>query len=109
LKDGKERGRPTALAERARVVNHGTSGSVRHLISVEGVKYTTARRVAERVVSSVFRELDRPSPACRTAEVPLVTSGQEPLIQADGLVDALPVRRVLRRSYTRGRLGDIGR
>jgi glycerol-3-phosphate dehydrogenase len=106
LKDGNERGRATALAERPYVVNHGTSGSVRHLISVEGVKYTTARRVAERVVSSVFRELDRPSPACRTAEVPLVTSGQEPLIQADGLVDALPVRRAVRQEMAL-KLGDI--
>jgi glycerol-3-phosphate dehydrogenase len=106
LKDGNERGRATALAERPRVVNHGPSGGVRHLISVEGVKYTTARRVAERVVSFVFRELDRPSPACRTAEVPLVKPGQEPLIQADGSVDTLPIRRAVRQEMAL-KLGDI--
>jgi glycerol-3-phosphate dehydrogenase len=41
------------------------------LISMVGVKYTTARSVAEQAVSLVFRRLDRHSPPCRTAELPL--------------------------------------
>ena len=32
-----------------------------------GVKYTTARYVAERAVNLVFKKLGRPSPRCRTA------------------------------------------
>jgi glycerol-3-phosphate dehydrogenase len=71
LKAGNEPGRPDALAERPRVVDHGRTHGLRHLISVEGVKYTTARRVAERAVDRVFRSLGRMSPSCRTAEVRL--------------------------------------
>ena len=68
LKAGAEPGRPDALAERPRVVDHGRTNGLRHLISVEGVKYTTARRVAEQAVDSVFRSLGRMSPFCQTAE-----------------------------------------
>ena len=71
LKAGNEPGRPDALAERPRVVDHGRSNGLRHLISVEGVKYTTARRVAEHAVDRVFTSLGWTSPPCRTAEVPL--------------------------------------
>ncbi|HEX2248910.1 MAG TPA: FAD-dependent oxidoreductase [Gemmatimonadales bacterium] len=106
LKHGHERGRATALAERPRLINHRTSAGVRHLISVEGVKYTTARRVAERVVSSVFRELDRSSPPCRTAAVPLVTPGREPLVQSDGSVNAVAIRRAVHQEMALN-LGDI--
>ena len=70
LKDGKESGRSDALAERPRIADHGRQG-VRHLLSVEGVKYTTARLVAEQAVDRVFASLDRTSPACRTAELRL--------------------------------------
>ena len=70
LKGGTERGRPEALAERPRITDHGRQG-VRHLFSVEGVKYTTARLVAERVVDRLFASLDRTSPVCRTAELRL--------------------------------------
>jgi glycerol-3-phosphate dehydrogenase len=68
LKAGNEPGRPDALAERPRVIDHGRTSGLRHLISVEGVKYTTARCVAERAVDRVFRSLGRMSPSCRTAE-----------------------------------------
>ena len=66
LKGGNEPGRPDALAERPRIADHGRQG-VRHLLSVEGVKFTTARLVAERAVDRVFASLDRRSPTCRTA------------------------------------------
>jgi glycerol-3-phosphate dehydrogenase len=90
LKHGYERGRPTALAERPRIVAYGDRRRSSHLLSVEGVKYTTARRVAERVVDWVFKDLGRRSPRCRTAEVRIdnlatdrspVTNG--PLAEAD--------------------------
>lgn len=70
LKGGNERGRPEALAERPRIADHGRQG-VRHLLSVEGVKYTTARLVAEQAVDRLFASLDRNSPTCRTAELRL--------------------------------------
>ena len=57
------------LADRPIVTNHGTLNGVRHLFSVEAVKFTTARRVAEGVVDQVFRDLGRTSPPCRTAEL----------------------------------------
>lgn len=70
LKGRSEPGRPDALAERPRIADHGRQG-VRHLLSVEGVKYTTARLVAERAVDRVFASIGRTSPTCRTAEVRL--------------------------------------
>jgi glycerol-3-phosphate dehydrogenase len=77
LKGANERGRPDALAERPRLVDHGRDG-VRNLISVEGVKFTTARLVAERAVDRVFSSLGLESPVCRTAERELDTGRAEP-------------------------------
>lgn len=73
LKAGNEPGRPDALADRARVLDHGASHGIRHLFSVEGVKYTTARAVAQRVVDRIVAHLGRPSIPCRTGEVLLNT------------------------------------
>ena len=41
------------------------------LVSVAGVKYTTARAVAERITTSLLTALERPPVACRTAVTPL--------------------------------------
>ena len=68
LKNGKEPGRPDALAERSRITDHGAADGVRCLISVEGVKFTTARRVVEQAIDCVFVSLGRAIPPCRTAE-----------------------------------------
>jgi glycerol-3-phosphate dehydrogenase len=73
LKAGLAPGRADALAERPRVVDHGRREGSRHLFSVEGVKFTTARRVAQRAIDQVFAAMDRQSPACRTGETPLTT------------------------------------
>jgi glycerol-3-phosphate dehydrogenase len=48
---------------------------IRHLLSVEPVKYTTARSVAQRVVDLVFHDLGKRPPPCRTAEVRLELAG----------------------------------
>ena len=40
-----------------------------------GVKYTTARAVAERTVDLVLKKLRRPPVACRTADVTLPDGG----------------------------------
>ena len=47
LKAGRESGRPGALADRARVIDHGLGLGPRGMLSVEGVKFTTARGIAE--------------------------------------------------------------
>jgi glycerol-3-phosphate dehydrogenase len=71
LKGTHESGRPNALAERPRMIDHSRVQGIRHLFSVEGVKYTTARSVAQEVVDRVFQDLGRVSPTCRTAETAL--------------------------------------
>jgi len=71
LKNGKEPGRSNALAERSRITDHGATQGVQHLISVEGVKFTTARQVVEHAVDRVFVSLGRAVPPCRTADQPL--------------------------------------
>ena len=76
LKNGEEPGRPGALAERHRITDHGHEG-LEHLISVEGAKFTTARRTAEQAVDRVFGTLRRISPPCLTGERPLEDAGVE--------------------------------
>ncbi len=100
LKGNSENGRSMALAERPRIINHGTSNRVRHLFSVEPVKYTTARSVAERVVDSVFRDLGRSAAVCVTAEVPLALAG------TDGEFTVSDVRRAVHEEMA-VKLGDI--
>ena len=68
LKAGRERGRPDALADRPRVVEHRAAGGVRNMFSVEGAKFTTARSVAEDVTDRVMAALGRAPVPCRTAE-----------------------------------------
>lgn len=70
LKAGLEPGRADALADRPRVVDHAAGGT-RHLFSVEGVKYTTARGVAAEAVDRIVRDLGVRDPGCRTAETVL--------------------------------------
>jgi glycerol-3-phosphate dehydrogenase len=104
LKGSDEPGRSTALAERPRVLER--PGEIRHLLSVEGVKYTTARRVAERVVDRVFRDLGSTSPPCRTAEVHLQgASADAPLSLEGSSVQAEVLRGV--RSEMAVKLSDI--
>jgi glycerol-3-phosphate dehydrogenase len=97
---GQERGRATALAERPRITDHGATDGVRHLLSVEGVKYTTARSVAQRVVDWVFRDLGRSSPPCRTLEVRLEEVG------TDAELSPGDIRRAVHQEMAL-KLGDI--
>jgi len=85
------------LAERPRVTDHGSSGGVRHLLSVEGVKYTTARSVAQGVVDWVFGDLGKPAPRCETATTSLV---QEPEREGSALSARLDPD-VIRRAVSR--------
>lgn len=106
LKGNSERGRATALAERPRMIDHGISDKVRHLLSVEGVKYTTARAIAERVVDWVFNDLGRASPPCRTAEVRLEVPGNGRPAEADANVERAEIRRAVHQEMAL-RLSDI--
>jgi glycerol-3-phosphate dehydrogenase len=67
------KGRADLLAEH-KITSHASSGTP-GLISVVGVKYTTARLAAERVVDAVMRDLGRPRGTCRTLEVELPHAG----------------------------------
>jgi glycerol-3-phosphate dehydrogenase len=72
LKAGLERGTPFLLAERPRLSDGGRGAGPSNLLTVEAVKYTTARAVAEAVVDAVLASMGFPPRACRTAETPLV-------------------------------------
>ena len=65
------------------------------MLSVEGVKYTTARRVAEDAVNWVFKTLGKKSPPCRTSETALQGAAVlDPLPLAGASVEA-EVRRAV--------------
>ncbi len=60
-----------ALRKTSAVQDHREDG-LPGLVSVLGVRYTTARDTAQTAVDTVFRLLDKTPPACRTEETPLV-------------------------------------
>lgn len=66
-------GRP-ALLSRAAVRDHAADGAP-GAFTVVGVKYTTARGVAERAVDRVMKKLGRPVGGCRTQAQPLPGAG----------------------------------
>ena len=65
------RGGASGLATRPRLHDHEAEDDLPGLVSLQGVKYTTARRVAEQAVDLVVRRLSRDVPSCRTAVTPL--------------------------------------
>ena len=71
LPAGTGTGRHDALRKTSVVTDHRSEG-LEGLISVLGVRYTTARDTAQRAVDAVFTLLRQTTPACRTAETPLV-------------------------------------
>ncbi len=64
-------GGPDGLWTRSRVVDHVREDGTAGLVSLHGVKYTTARAVAERAVDLALRRLARSPVACRTADTVL--------------------------------------
>jgi glycerol-3-phosphate dehydrogenase len=83
LKAGRESGRSDSLADRPWIVDHGRSGGVGGMFSVEGVKYTTARHVAEEVVDRVVGALGVPADRCRTRDVRVDDAGTfDPSLEA---------------------------
>jgi len=102
LKAGLEPGRSSALAERPRIRDHASEGA-RHLFSVEGVKYTTARRVAAVTVDKILADLGLRDPGCRTADTPL--SGAYDVPPEDPQLD-LRIREAIRNEMALT-LGDV--
>ena len=61
----------SGLSIRPRLHDHEDEDGLPGLVSLQGVKYTTARLVAEQAVDLAARRLRRATPACRTAVTPL--------------------------------------
>jgi glycerol-3-phosphate dehydrogenase len=100
LKGGREPGRWDAMADSERVIDHGAGVGPAGMFSAEGVKFTTARGVAQRVVDRVAISLGRRL-RCRTAEVRIDGPGDT----SDATPDA-QVRRALREEMA-VRLSDL--
>ncbi len=79
--DGKA---PSEISRKDEILTDAASG----LVSIAGGKLTTYRRMAERVVDLVFERLGRPSPPCRTDQVPL--PGGESACDPSALARRLP-------------------
>ena len=78
-----------ALAGHSRIIDHGAEGGVPEMMTVVGVKYTTARAVAERAVDLAFRKLGRPAVPCRTAETVLPEAGLDDRDAPDPVLHAV--------------------
>jgi len=63
-----------ALETRSRLIDHEAAEGVRGLVSLRGVKLTTARAEAAKAVDLVLRRLSRPAAPCGTAVTPLAAA-----------------------------------
>jgi glycerol-3-phosphate dehydrogenase len=90
------------LRSHSRIVDHEGDG-ISRLISVVGVKYTTARAVAERAVNMVGGKLARRLPPCRTAEVVLPTAGSDDRAPLD------PIRHAVEEEMARTLVDVVAR
>lgn len=61
----------SGITTRPRCHDHEGEDGLPGLLSVQAVKYTTARALAERAIDLAVRRLGRDSPPCRTAATPL--------------------------------------
>jgi glycerol-3-phosphate dehydrogenase len=59
------------------------------MISIIGVKYTTARVVAEQAVDQIFTRLGRVPPICRTAETVLPDAGLDDRDASDAVLHSV--------------------
>ncbi|MCA9923435.1 MAG: glycerol-3-phosphate dehydrogenase/oxidase [Anaerolineales bacterium] len=59
------------LVREGRIFDHYAESGLTGLLTVVGVKFTTARFLAEKTVNVIFHKLQRPSPACKTATTQL--------------------------------------
>jgi len=59
------------LVKHYTLCDHQKKDGIEGLVSVVGVKYTTARDVAEKTIDLVFKKLGKQSARCRTHETPV--------------------------------------
>jgi glycerol-3-phosphate dehydrogenase len=79
------------LVKESRVVDHSEHG-LRGLVSMFGVRYTTARHTAQQAVDAIFRVMGHATPPpCRTAETPLLGGS---IVHMDNFLRAVLVREV---------------
>jgi glycerol-3-phosphate dehydrogenase len=94
------RGHHVKLLRESAVVDHARDNAP-GLVSMFGVRYTTARATAERAVDTIFRARgDRNPPACRTAETPIAGGAipdKEKFLRKVTSRDTNASREVLRR------------
>jgi glycerol-3-phosphate dehydrogenase len=60
-----------SYGKRSQIVDHFVSNQVEGLVTLMGVRFTTARGVAEKAVDLILRKLDRKLPKSKTAITPL--------------------------------------
>ncbi|MGQ0644873.1 MAG: glycerol-3-phosphate dehydrogenase/oxidase [Elusimicrobiota bacterium] len=60
-----------SLMKHYKILDHGSEDGIEGLMSVVGVKYTTARSVAEKAVDQAFRKLEKTPPPSFTSATPL--------------------------------------
>ncbi len=79
------------LVKESRIVDHGDHG-LAGLVSMFGVRYTTARHTAQQAVDAVFRSIGHATaPPCRTAETPLYGGS---IVHMDNFLKAVLLRDV---------------
>ncbi|MCI0496176.1 glycerol-3-phosphate dehydrogenase/oxidase, partial [candidate division KSB1 bacterium] len=59
------------LQKHYKICDHQQDYGVDGLISVVGVKYTTARDVAQKTIDLVYKKLGKEAPKCQTEDIPL--------------------------------------
>ena len=73
----------------SRIIDHAHEGGAPDLISIVGVKYTTARVVAERAVDLILRKLGRSAAPCRTGDTILPGAGLDDRDPGDPIAHAV--------------------
>ncbi|MFZ0257013.1 MAG: glycerol-3-phosphate dehydrogenase/oxidase [Gammaproteobacteria bacterium] len=72
-------GREVARARSGEIIDHQRSENVENLISIVGVKYTTARYVAEKAVDLAFRKLRKTPAPCTAKQTPVGDARKGPI------------------------------
>lgn len=76
--------------DRPKILDHGSHGGIKGLWSVSGVKYTTARLVAEKTVNAAF-----PGKIHQAKEISRKPSTDRALIAMSGEIEKLPLEEVI--------------
>jgi glycerol-3-phosphate dehydrogenase len=76
--------------DRPKILDHGSHGGIKGLWSVSGVKYTTARLVAEKTINAAF-----PGKIRQAREISRMPSSDRALIAMSGEIEKLPLEEVI--------------